>query len=188
MVALTAIEVLKIIPDLVMQGQRFGLTRGVAMQYFWKRKADRRRLMKTLHYLKTKGYIYDTVAGKERYIEVTERGKAKIRNASFSLHLTVPKKWDQRWRIIVFDIPAKWNKTRRKFPNQLQTWGFVPIQRSIYAYPFECRKEINALIEELKLEGTVKYMIADIIEGEEDMINTFVDNGILTKEQIAGRS
>ena len=183
--ALTAVEVLKTFVDLAVHTQRIGYRRRLALEYFKKRHWDIRAVDKKLSYLRTHGYIVDTVAGKERYLEVTAKGRAKISDEEFWTSLPRQPRWDKRWRIIIFDIPAKWNKTRRKFPRQLRAWGFIPIQRSIYAYPFECRKQINVLIEGLKLAGTVKYMIADIIEGEEDIIKMFIDNGTLTKDQVA---
>jgi len=81
----------------------------------------------------------------------------------------------------MFDIPAKWNKSRHFFPERLQSWGFIPLQRSVYVYPFDCHAQVEWLVQELKLKHTVKYMIAEIIEGEEDVISAFVEKGILTR-------
>ena len=181
-IALTAREVLQVLIDIPRQTRRFGIFRGDVLRYFNRRKVDRQRLQATLHYLQTKGYIYNTLVGKKRYVEVSDAGKAKATAPTFWEKLPRPKQWDKQWRIILFDIPAKWNKTRHKFRYQLLAWGFRPIQESVYAYPFECRKQMNTLIEYFKLIGTVKYLIADVIEGEEDLLKQFIEEGILTKE------
>ncbi len=155
--------------------------RKTAYAYLRKRSVDRARFRQTLRYLITRGYVRDAVKGKERYLEVTARGKARA-GVEPPVVLKSPKVWDRRWRVVLFDIPAKFTKTRNYFREHLKDWGFLPMQRSIYVYPFDCYQEVTALIERFKLEGMVQYLVAEIIEGEEGIMNEFLNNNILTKD------
>ncbi len=151
-----------------------------AYAYLRKRAIDRDRFRRTLRYLIDRGYVRDAVKGKQRYLEVTDRGQSVARPQAAFL-LRTPARWDRRWRIVIFDIPARYTNTRHYFPEKLKQWGFLPMQRSVYVYPFDCHQQIRDLIELYKLDGTVQYMIAEIIEGEETIINTFLDNGVLKR-------
>jgi CRISPR-associated endonuclease Cas2 len=51
-------------------------------------------------------------------------------------------KWDHLWHLIIFDIPEVKRKQRDKFSRLLSVIGCFRIQRSVYAYPYDCRKEI----------------------------------------------
>lgn len=178
-------QALLLLDQFVVAKRRPFISYDTLQHIFAEQEYERRKIYETLRYLKARGYILDVVAEKERYIEVTDKGKQRIRDFNFWLQpLQCPTRWDRKWRIIIFDIPIKHNKKRHSFREQLLIWGFVPIQRSVYAFPFDCRKEINALIEDLKLYGTVKYMIAEIIEGEEQIINHFLNESILTDTMI----
>src|SRR3990167_6394136 len=43
-----------------------------------------------------------------KYYELTESGKKKLRLLDLSDYkLSKPKKWDRKWRVIIFDIPEK---------------------------------------------------------------------------------
>lgn len=183
-VVLTSRQLLNLFGELVVFSKQYRIPYHVLERYEHELGADRRRLGKTLQYLKARGYIINAVEGKERFIEVSKKALAKIRDERFWENLPKPERWDRKWRMVIFDMPAKWEKSRHKFPNQLKAWGFFPLQRSVYVYPFDCRKEVNTLIQLHKVEKTVIYLVADVIEGEERIANHFVDEHILTKEQV----
>ena len=178
---LTARQLLYALEGFAAASRRYRIPYHILERYEQEVDIDHRRMRKTLHYLKTRGYVVNAVEGKERFIEVSKKALVKIRSERFWEALPTPPKWDRRWRMVIFDMPAKWEKTRHKFPNQLKAWGFVPLQRSVYVYPFECRKELNTLIQLHKVHEKVIYLIADIIEGEERIINHFIDEEILSE-------
>ncbi len=183
MIILTAREVMHTLLDITATSFKTSfIYRKQAYTYLRKRSIDRPRFRKTLYYLIERGYVVDAIEGKERYLEITNQGRKWFEGAVVPVVLTKPMVWDRRWRIVLFDIPAKFTKTRNYFREHLKDWGFLPLQRSIYVYPFECHSEIAALIERFKLEGMVQYLVAEIIEGEEGIMNEFLNNKVLTKE------
>ncbi|MBI5134984.1 hypothetical protein HZA86_02000, partial [Candidatus Uhrbacteria bacterium] len=150
MIVLTAEEALRLLADIIVAPYTARpSSRKYAYAYLRKHSIDRARFRKTLHYLISRGYVYDTVVGKQRYLEVTSRGRKVLDQPP--LLIPTPKRWDQRWRIVLFDIPATYTKTRNYFREHLKDWGFLPMQRSVYVYPFDCHREVGQLIEFFKL-------------------------------------
>ncbi len=77
------------------------------------------------------------------------------------------KKWDKKWRIVIFDIPEKEKVKRNALRSLLIQTGFVKMQNSVWVYPFKCDEVVALLKFNLKLGRNAVYIIADGIEGDE---------------------
>jgi len=92
------------------------------------------------------GYIKVEKRGKQIYISLTEKGKAKASWMQIDeLKIKRPKKWDGRWRIVVFDISQLRKIYREAFRGKLKELGFFPLQKSVWICPFDCEAEIELL-------------------------------------------
>ena len=49
------------------------------------------------------------------------------------------EKWDKQWRVVSFDIPEKVRYSRLKLRITLRDIGFVKLQNSLWAYPYDCK-------------------------------------------------
>lgn len=67
--------------------------------------------------------------------------------------IKVPRRWDGKWRIIVFDVKEERRYLRDRVRQQLQQWGFYQLQKSVWVYPHECEE----LIELLKTGHRVRH-------------------------------
>ena len=152
-------------------------------QYFEEREIDHSNFKEKIYYLKKVGLIKTFIAGKETYAELTSKGLEQVVWHNFGQRER-PVQWDGRFRLIIFDIPEEKHYLRDIIRCKIEKLGFIQIQKSVYVYPFECKEEINALCYFTGAKEFLKYMIADIIEGEEDIIIKFLDSGVLTKEQL----
>ena len=61
------------------------------------------------------------------------------------------KRWDGRWRIVIFDILEKKRKTREALRKKLLSLGFGMWQRSVYITPHDVQEEINQYFVAKKL-------------------------------------
>ena len=138
---------------------------------------------KQIYELKRHGYINTFVKAKEKYIEITPKGKTKISKYCIS-PIEHPKHWDKKWRVAFFDIPEEHKTERDIFRKRILKLGFVQIQKSVYVHPFECAFQIKTLSQILNVADYVKIMISEIIQGEEDLIAVFVDKNILSKSDL----
>jgi len=78
--------------------------------------------------------------------------------------LPKPKRWDRRWRVLIFDIPDYRKGLRAKVRRSLHAVGFVLLQKSVWIYPYDCEDFIAMLKADFKIGKDMRYLIADTIE------------------------
>jgi DNA-binding transcriptional regulator PaaX len=84
--------------------------------------------------------------GKQIYIYLTEKGKARAGWLQINdLKIKRPKKWDGKWRIVIFDISQLKKFYREAFRGKLKELSFYPLQKSVWICPFDCQAEIELL-------------------------------------------
>jgi len=98
-------------------------------------------------------------------VELTEKGRRKVKEIKFDdMAIKVPPVWDKKWRIVIFDIPEKQRKrARNALREKLQKLGFYQLQKSVWALPYPCEKEIQFLCELFDINRFVNIIIANKI-------------------------
>lgn len=164
---------------------RGGYRRRAINDYERWRSRDANRFSHNLYYLKKQKLIKSFVINKERYIELTPKGKKRARFYFIKkARIKRQNKWDGKWRVVIFDIREDKRTKRDCIRNWLKNLGIVALQKSVYTYPFDFKRELNLMIGALVLYQGVKYMICDIIEGEEELINHFFKEKILNEDDL----
>lgn len=102
------------------------------------------------------GHYSITATGKE----ILERW----RHADFKINR--PKKWDRKWRIIIFDIPEKKREIRDEVRIILTNAGFQRLQDSVWVFPYDCEDVIGLLKMDYGIGREMLYVIADQIEND----------------------
>lgn len=92
-------------------------------------------------------------------IETTLKG----RNA-LDLNPKIKRKWDGKWRVLIFDIPEKRKDMRKQIRMKLISLGFLKLQNSVWIFPYDCEDFITLLKTELKTGKLLLYMIVEAIE------------------------
>lgn len=139
------------------------------------------------------GYYTRTVAGrlvKQRlakwvrrdgkvYIRITQAGKRRLAFEQERLRLTgLKRRWDKRWRMVVFDIPERRRGIRRSLRRVMIDVGFVRLQDSVWVYPHDCEEFVALLKAELRIGKDVLYAIVEKIENDKAIREHF---GLLPK-------
>jgi hypothetical protein len=106
-----------------------------------------------------KKFLRITSAGRKAF--AFEQEKIALKNQK--------KKWDGRWRMIVFDVPERRRRIRNRLRVVMSEIGFVRLQNSVWVYPYDCEDFIAMLKAELKIGKAVLYAIADTIEHDRDI-------------------
>ena len=97
---------------------------------------------------------------------LTDKGKLKALTYHFQ-NMTIKKnKWDNKWRVVIFDIPEKLKNSRNALRDKLKKLGFYEFQKSVFVLPWECKDEINFIIEFFHLRKYVRYGIFNYIDNE----------------------
>ena len=80
--------------------------------------------------------------------------------------IKTPKKWDKKWRVIIFDIPEKKKRAREQVRRILSSAGFIRLQDSVWVFPYDCEDVIGLMKTDLGLGKNLLYMIVDQIEDD----------------------
>lgn len=103
-----------------------------------------------------------------RTFHITEKGKLKI------LWLHRPqKKWDGKWRIVVFDIPEKKKELRNFFRAKLKELGFRFLQESVWISPYNIADKVEDLINQSGTSHFVHYLVVEEIDNKDVLKKLF---------------
>ncbi len=122
---------------------------------------------KTINKLKDRGFIEFKKNGGKTFVRLTEKGEREL--LKYRLREAViekPKKWDKKWRVIMFDIKEKRKNTREELRKELVNLGFKRLQDSVWIYPYECEEVIIMLKSYLHIGKDILYMIIERLEND----------------------
>lgn len=158
-VALAGIVSVSLIAPNAMQGFRFvGL--GKRHSRFFQHSTNRAR-----NRLVEKGLL-EYVEGK-KYIQLTEKGRKQLRVWGLAdYEIKKPRRWDKKWRILIFDVKESRRAVRDKLRLVLSKMGFYKLQQSVWIYPYDCEEFAQLLKVDFKVGWDVLYIIADQVENE----------------------
>jgi len=111
------------------------------------------------------GYIISERRNHDIYIRLTEKGKRAAGWLQIdALKIKRPKKWDGKYRLVIFDISQLKRIYRDALRGKLRELGFVRLQKSVWLHPFDCKDEIELLREFFGLnEKEMRLIIAEDI-------------------------
>ena len=105
---------------------------------------------------------------------MTPRGEDLLRHWQFTdFKLEKPKKWDRKWRVIIFDIPEKKRKIRDQIRVLFKTAGFYLLQDSVWVYPYDCEDVLTLLKSDLGVGKNILYLIVEEIENDRHLREFF---------------
>ena len=102
-----------------------------------------------------------------RKLRLSNKGESVLRTLEAREYaIQKPRRWDRKWRVLIFDIPEYRKGTRDKIRYTLQTIGFVHLQHSVWIYPYDCEDLITLLKADFRIGRDMLYMIVDSLEGD----------------------
>ncbi len=118
--------------------------------------------------LAQKGYVRFVERNGKRFVEITEKGKRAyvLEQARFAAYTNINKRWDKRWRIVIFDIPEKRKVLRERVRRLVREFGFLKLQDSVWIFPYDCEELIAMMKVELRIGKDILYIIADSVEND----------------------
>ena len=137
-----------------------------------RKRHPERRMSQAVSRLVSRGLVARDASNR---LTLTEKGKkyAELMDHKGRLQFAKDRKWDGRWRIVIFDIWERRREARARLRSRLQTIGFIKVQDSVWAYPYECEELIAFAKTELKLGNGLIYLIAEGIEGDRELRGRF---------------
>ena len=139
-----------------------------------KNTAERNRIQKAYKRAEKQKLVRLYIKNGKEVVELTEKGKRKVYEYKLDdLHIKKPKKWDKKWRIVIFDIPETRRKDRRRFHWKLSDMGFRSIQKSTFITPYPSKDEIEFIIHFYGLEKYVLFHEAVNVTNEDKLKKMF---------------
>jgi len=122
---------------------------------------------KTIDKMLREGKIEFVKKGDKSFIRVTNKGKEQLTKYEIGeLEITKPKKWDKKWRVVMFDIKETRKGTRKLLRDKLVRLGFVRLQNSVWIFPYDCEELVIMMKSNLFLGKDVLYMTVEKLEND----------------------
>lgn len=105
---------------------------------------------------------------------LTRRGEALLRQWELRAQARKkPRKWDGKWRVLIFDIPERRKTLRSQIRRTLVEIGFVRLQDSVWVYPYDCEDFLMLLKADFRVGRELLYMIVDSLENDNHLRRSF---------------
>lgn len=100
-------------------------------------------------------------------VKITNAGRRRILKCGLDeLAVEKPKYWDEKWRLVSYDLPRPLINSRNIFRDYLHAWGFYPLHESVFLHAYPCFKQIEFLREYLGISEYVRFFIVAKIEND----------------------
>lgn len=139
------------------------------------KRYDKKKIYDSFYNLKRRGDIQIEKQKGQIYISLTKKGKKKAGWLQIDeLRIKKPKKWDKKWRIVMFDIVHLKKLHRDAFRGKLKELGFQQLQKSVWVSPFRCKDEIDLLRDFFGLtEKDIRLIVAKEIGNDGNLRKAF---------------
>lgn len=135
---------------------------------------DQKQFSRALKYLKNRQFVKVKHEEMSTTIKLTKKGRQRYNLFLLdNIKIPKPKKWDGRWRIVIFDIFEQLKIAREALREKLKNLGFYQLQKSVFVFPYPCEKEINFIKQIFGVGEQVCLIFADHFQGEEDVKKYF---------------
>jgi hypothetical protein len=136
---------------------------------FIKRRGQK-EFKKLLKGLEEKRVVY--LSGEK--IKLTKKGKKLLSEIYLSkFSITKSEKWDGKWRVVSYDVPEIYKKSRNLFRMVLENNDFILLHKSLWASPYDCKEEIAVFAKNLGVQNDVIIMTADKLPDQDDLLRNF---------------
>src|SRR3989338_114334 len=123
--------------------------------------------------LVAKGLVVFVEKGGKRYARITEKGKHMLDLETARMQVVKKKRWDRRWRLVIFDIPERHRSVRIRLRKSMASCGFERLQDSVWAYQYDCEDLIALVKAEFRIGADALYLIVEQMEHDKHLREHF---------------
>ena len=118
--------------------------------------------------LAEKGYVRFIERSGKKCIEITPAGTRALalEAEKVTLRTRAKRRWDKRWRMIMFDIPEGRRRTRVRLRETMREMSFLRLQDSVWIFPYDCEDVITLLKADLHIGKDALYAIVEKLEND----------------------
>lgn len=98
-------------------------------------------------------------------LRLAKKGEEQLRRLRLlDYKLKKPKRWDGKWRVLIFDIPEDRKTLRDKVRNTFEMLGFKRLQDSVWIYPYDCEDLIALMKADFRVGKDLLYLVVESLE------------------------
>lgn len=138
----------------------------ITKQYMVKRTLNRLRQQSLIDYQENRD-------GKVT-LTLTEAGQLKVLRYKFDeMVIKKPKRWDRKWRMVIFDVPEGHKAARDALRDKMKSLGLYQLQKSVWISPYPCKNEVDFISHLYGIGRYLLYFETKKLENEQFLINNF---------------
>ncbi|HEY4482844.1 MAG TPA: hypothetical protein VI953_01590 [Candidatus Paceibacterota bacterium] len=141
-----------------------------AVVQLWDNKRTRQKewyMREVLENLTCRKILHKEKSGTQTIYKLTEKGEdLALAYELQTLSIPKPFRWDGKWRLVISDVPERLKHVREELRSLLTGLGFVSIQKSVWAYPYQCSDVITILKRRFELGKEILYLEVDTLEND----------------------
>lgn len=123
--------------------------------------------------LAAKGLVTFVKEDGKCFARITEKGERLLALETERVAITKKRKWDRRWRVVIFDIPERRKSMRASLRRFMHEYGFVRLQDSVWIYPYDCEDLIALAKANFRVGADVLYLIVERLERDKHLREHF---------------
>jgi hypothetical protein len=117
----------------------------------------------------SQGYVHQSGDS----LSISLSGKALHAKTAIVRERLLKKKWDGKWRAVIFDIPEKLSSIRGEVRVLLKRAGFVRLQQSVWVFPHECQDLSDLIKRDKRIARYVLYGVFESITDDAELRRSF---------------
>ena len=108
-------------------------------------------------------------------ITLTKKGEVELEKYKLEENFLKKrnKKWDGKWRVVIFDIKERYRQIRDGLRIELDHFGFIKLQNSVWITPYPCNDIIALLKTDMMIARDLLYLVVEKIESDNDLRKAF---------------
>lgn len=175
-----------LLPELVFKGNIDLLAKKIYKRYNNQQKLNSNNqnlnpkiIKRAIKRLESLDYIKLKSVNQKLNISLTRKGSQEY--LRYKINQNKNKKWDKKWRLVIFDILENKRQARDLLRRNLKQFGFKELQKSVWIFPYDIRKELNQLLDicNLNIIGDIRFLTVENMDKDRDLKIEF---GLLTKK------
>lgn len=130
----------------------------IAKQYFKDRAVKMlRSRAKKIRELESKRFVrLKKMPDNTLQLDLTATGRSMVKKIALQEALErvrLPKTWNKSWYLIIHDIPTNNKTAQNNFKRVIKNWDAYPLQRGVYALPYNCRLALDKICQLLEISS-----------------------------------
>lgn len=111
----------------------------------------------------------ERINSEENTYKLTEKGFEEL-SLEFPFFRFLRTKWDQKWRVISYEIPEKKREMRDRLRREMQGWGLGPWHRSFWLTPHPVIETLRELVSQKEEEKYIQAFDSEHVFGDRNML------------------